>query len=86
MIVRLKATQSSSQSIAASLYHQPGSGYRLIYHYENTPKVDQPGLHRHAGLCDLTFSADLSKVEGHYFTGLDRQTIGTMILTKKGSN
>jgi hypothetical protein len=75
--------QSGSASIAASLYHSPGMGYRLIYHYDNTPKGDED-LGRHFGLCDLCFDEDLQRAEGTYFTDRDRQTTGTMILARQG--
>ena len=80
----LTTAQSSSRSIAASLYNYPGEGYRLIFHYENAPRADQPALVRHSGLCDLMFSENLDGADGNYFTGKDRLTVGTMHLTKGG--
>ena len=81
----LRTRQSSSRSIAASLYRYPGEGYRLIYHYCNDPKVDQPDLKRHSGLCDLMFLYDVNEAEGSYFTDRDRLTVGTMHLARGDS-
>lgn len=79
----LKTSQSSSRSIAASLYASPGAGYRLIYHYDNSPQIDQGELQRHSGQCDLMFDEVVSSAQGSYFTDRDRQTIGTMQLRKE---
>jgi len=81
-IVLKRADSSSSRSIAASLYRVHGEGYRLIYHYDNTPEVGQPQLKRHSGQCDLMFNDDVSQASGRYFTDRDRMTIGTMKLTR----
>lgn len=81
----LRTTQSASESIAASLYCVPGQGYRLIYHYENKPRVDQPDIARHSGLCDLLIAENAESAEGEYFTGKDRVTAGAMRLKRKGA-
>lgn len=81
--VVLTTRQSKSESIAASLYWQAGEGYRLIYHYDNAPRADQPDLKRHSGLCDLLFDTEAVSAEGHYFTGGHRLTIGTLQLRRK---
>lgn len=82
----LKTAKSASKSIAASLYREPGEGYRLIYHYDNTPTLDRNDMHRHCGLCDLVFDDGASEAVGKYFTDRDRLTVGTMTLCRKGTN
>lgn len=82
MVVRLKTSQSESESIAASLYQESGRGYRLIYHYDNKPGVGERDLHRHSGQCDLVFADDGMTASGEYFTGQGRLTVGTMNLTR----
>lgn len=83
MVVRIKTAQSESHSIAASLYQEPGRGFRLIYHYENKPSAAEPGLQRHSGQCDLIFAEDSRSATGEYFTGQGRLTVGTMTLTRR---
>lgn len=82
MVVVMTTEQSTSRSIAASLYQEPGSGYRLIYHYENRPRADEAALQRHSGQCDLVFTDDTASASGEYFTGQGRLTVGTMHLTR----
>jgi hypothetical protein len=76
--------QSGSQSIAASIYQEPGNGYRLIYHYDNKPKLGERELGRHCGLCNLLFTEAGDSAVGEYFTDKDRMTSGTMTLTRGG--
>lgn len=83
MVVRIKTAQSESHSIAASLYQEPGRGFRLIYHYENKPSATESGLQRHSGQCDLVFAEDARSATGEYFTGQGRLTVGTMTLTRR---
>lgn len=82
--VTQRTSHSPSHSTAASLYREPGRGYRLIYHYDNNPLPDQQELSRHCGLCNLLFTEDARSAEGQYFTDRDRLTVGTMQLTKEG--
>lgn len=84
-VVLKKANSSSSRSMAASLYRMPGQGYRLIYHYDNSPDADQSELRRHSGLCDLMFDHESMHAGGQYFTDRDRMTAGTMKLHKEGA-
>lgn len=83
MVVRLKTSQAESQSIAASLYQEPGRGYRLIYHYDYKPKAGEHGLNRHSGQGDLIFADDGKVASGEYFTGPGRLTVGTMNLVRQ---
>lgn len=84
--VCLKTKTSASHSIAASLYLEPGRGYRLIYHYDNKPRVGASELRRHNGLADLMFDDSGASAEGQYFTDGDRMTVGEMHLTRKDEN
>jgi len=79
----LHTPQSASHSIAASIYDEPGSGHRLIYHYDNKPAVGEVELGRHCGLCNLLFDGTGDSAVGEYFTDKDRVTAGTMRLTRE---
>lgn len=82
MLIHLKTQQSSSKSISASISHEPGVGYRLLYGYTNDPDADQDELRRHDGSADILFSEDCLAGEGHYFTDQHRMTTGTMKLKR----
>lgn len=83
--IRLKTAQSASESIAASLYREPGNGYRLIYHYDNRPAMTEQTLARHCGLCNLLFDESVHSAAGEYFTDKDRMTAGSMQLKREGA-
>ena len=83
IMIRLQASQSGSKSIAASLYHEGDGRYRMIYHYENEPKVSETELRRHSGLTVLLFDSQAESAEGRYFTDGDRLTVGEMHLQRK---
>jgi hypothetical protein len=84
IVVTLTTGQSTSRSIAASLYDEPSSGYRLIYHYDNRPGVAERDLGRHTGLCSLLFDEHSHSASGDYFSDKDRMTVGTIQLQRKG--
>jgi SMODS-associating 2TM, beta-strand rich effector domain len=81
--VCLKTAQSSSTSLSASVFYEPGEGYRLTYNYRNDPKADQKELRTHVGFADLVFNTDLNAALGDYFNNKGRVTQGVMRLTKK---
>lgn len=81
--VRLKTSNSGSNSINAALIHDSIDGYRLIYNYENDPRPEEPDLRPHLGFAQLTFSNDLRSAEGTYFNGHGRYTFGRLHWTKK---
>lgn len=83
--VRLKTSQSGSNSIAASLVFDSMGGCRLLYNYLNDPHVDEPELTQHRGCADLLFAPDFKSAAGEYFNGHGRFTFGTMHLTKNGA-
>lgn len=81
--VRLKTATSASNSIAAALTYDAADGYRLLYNYQNEPKVTEPELRPHRGFADLLFTHDCASAEGNYFNGAGRYTYGTMTLKKE---
>jgi hypothetical protein len=83
MVVNLKTHQSASHSVSASINHEEGNGYRLLFVYENTPKAGEENLARHTGTCDLVFNLQTDSAEGAYFTDQDRKTAGNMTLKRK---
>lgn len=83
IVVRMKTSQSNSNSMVAALISEGLQGYRLIYRYTNEPKAGEP-LNAHVGFCDLRFNRDLTEAEGDYFNK-GRWTFGQMRLTKEGS-
>lgn len=80
--VHLATPTSRSNSITAALVDEI-DGYRLLYSYQNDPKIDAKDLAAHRGVADLLFKKDLRTAEGEYFNGLGRFTFGTMQLTRE---
>lgn len=80
--VRLKTSQSGSNSITAALIHDEADGYRLLYNYRNDPRIGEAELKSHLGFAQLVFSKDLRSAEGEYFNGHGRFTFGTMRLAR----
>lgn len=83
--VRLKTSQSGSNSLAAALIHDEADGFRLMYNYKNEPKIGETDLKAHRGFAEFTFAKDLQTAEGEYFNGHGRYTFGTMRLTREGA-
>lgn len=83
MLIHLKTTQSESKSISASIFHEDGVGYRLLYQYNNNPNANELDLLNHSGTTELLFSEDTSTASGSYYTDRHRTTVGTMNLTKE---
>ncbi|QYE37039.1 hypothetical protein KZX46_21015 (plasmid) [Polymorphobacter sp. PAMC 29334] len=81
--VHLETEQSNSNSIAAALLYDEAVGYRLLYHYENSPRIGETGLAAHHGFAELTFAAGENSATGEYFNGRGRNTWGTLKLTRK---
>jgi hypothetical protein len=82
MLIHLRTDASSSTSVAASVSHVPGIGYRLLYNYASDPKADQAELEKHDGSAEIMFAEDCISGEGCYFTDMHRSTVGTMKLRK----
>lgn len=83
--IRLDTEQSASDSVAAALLFDELLGYRLMYHYRNTPRIGEIGLSAHHGFAELLFSEDGLSAAGEYFNGRGRSTWGTLLLTKEPS-
>lgn len=81
--IAFKGENSSSKSVSASLYEEKGTGYRLLYQYQNCPEVSQSELNIHLGSAELLFNQDCSKAQGNYYTDRHRSTVGSMNLTKQ---
>ena len=80
--IRLRTSQSGSNSIAAALMCDKADGYQLLYNYRNEPKIGEPELKAHQGFAQLMFAKDLASADGEYFNGHGRFTFGTMKLTR----
>ncbi|OSQ37600.1 hypothetical protein [Thalassospira sp. MCCC 1A01428] len=83
--VHLQTGQSASFSISAALIRMPNEQFRLLYSYQNEPRMGEPELQRHVGFAELMFSADLQSADGEYFNSKGRYTFGRMHLTKEGN-
>lgn len=81
--IHMKTRQSHSDSITASIIHDEGIGYRLLYNYRNLPRVGEVHLFPHVGFADLRFDENLQFAEGEYFNGHGRTTFGSMIIRKQ---
>lgn len=86
MLISLRTSKSSSQSLSiiSGIKKCEGLGFKLSYHYENTPNPDEKELKKHEGFCSLTIYEDGISADGCYFNNIkDRQTYGSMKLKKK---
>jgi hypothetical protein len=81
--VHLKSARSSSDSVAAALVHDAAAGWRLMYHYRNTPLIGERELSAHHGFAELVFDHEAQSASGEYFNGRGRNTFGTMQLTRE---
>lgn len=80
--VYLKTDQSASQSKAASLIHEPGIGYRLLYSYQNMPRAGE-ALQPHVGYAEILFDENRGSGEGEYFNNKGRVTYGRLSVTRE---
>ena len=83
ILVHLRTPQSSSSSISASISHDQGVGYRLLYQYRNEPKAGEAELQIHTGSVEMDFDEACRAGEGHYFTDGHRNTVGVMKLMRQ---
>ena len=79
----MNTSQSESKSISASIYHEAGVGYRLLYQYNNKPNANELDLNNHSGSAELLFTEDTVSASGSYYTDRHRTTVGTMILERE---
>ncbi len=83
ILIHLNTSQSESKSISASIYHEAGVGYRLLYQYNNKPNANELDLNNHSGSAELLFTEDTVSASGSYYTDRHRTTVGTMILERE---
>lgn len=76
----------SSSFLAAILKTEQVSTYELSYLYQNEPKVDSlDSMNAHEGTCTLRITDDPSVLEGEYYSGRGRVSLGTIILRRLAS-
>ncbi|MGH9871342.1 MAG: hypothetical protein ACRD9S_02615 [Pyrinomonadaceae bacterium] len=81
LLVTLKGEHSRSRSVVASLLICDTSV--LAYEFENEPFPSaRETMHAHRGYARLELSADGRVLSGDYYSGRDRQTIGSIRLQK----
>lgn len=83
ILIHLNTGQSESKSISASIFHEAGIGYRVLYQYNNRPNADELDLTNHSGSAELLFSENTDSASGSYFTDRHRTTVGTMMLKRE---
>lgn len=81
ILVELKTEESISKSVAASFLTSCSSSPELVYAYVNEPKPNaQQSMEMHKGTARLVFTGQ--SLEGDYYTGRGRRTIGSIRLTR----
>ncbi len=81
MLVLGDASLSKSQSVSGNLLTR--DGYTLSYEYLNEPKPSAPStMHAHRGVARMMVDEKNSRLEGEYYSGRDRQNIGTIHLRR----
>lgn len=82
MEVCLTTDHSHSCSLGAFFAGSPPSGPILTYAYQNIPATGAvPSMHTHSGTVQLLLSKN--KMAGDYYSGRDRQNIGSINMIKK---
>lgn len=77
--VRLETENSGSFSIMAAVNTQESSEPSLKYEYMNEPSaLSAESMQTHRGTANLKLSPDGLSLDGDYFTGRGRQSLGTM--------
>ena len=83
ILVRLEAGKSYSKSIAASFLTDDPSSPELVYVYDNDPRAMTPeSMQSHGGTAKLRITD--SGLQGQYYTGPGRRTIGDISLKRMG--
>ena len=83
IFIHMNTDNSQSKSISASLFHEVGVGYRLLYQYNNDPTATHLDLSKHSGSSEILFSENCVGGKGYYFTDQHRRTVGTLSLERK---
>jgi len=76
--IYLDTGQSSSTSKIATICPETDRGYRLIYSYQNEPKIGEDLL-IHLGFADMLIDKAATEASGEYYNVKGRQTRGRMI-------
>ena len=88
MRVTFRTAHSSSRSTAASLLSEGTTGAVLTYTYMNEPTVvAKESMHTHRGTTYLTLRRDGGEemLEGEYYTGRGRQSVGKIVLKRQST-
>lgn len=83
--ISLSTDNSTSISEAAAIVPKPDGGASIIYVYSNEPRTGSVAtLHAHSGTARLEFTREKSGelLSGHYYSGRDRQNMGTIELRR----
>ena len=82
ILVELDTEESRSKSVAASFLTSGSSSPELVYAYVNEPKpLAKKPMEMHKGTARLAFTGQ--DLEGDYYTGRGRVTVGSIRLTRK---
>lgn len=84
--IRLQSGASESHSLSGMILAETLSSKLINYEYRNEPKphaLNTMHAHRGAGRVTLSESNGIDVLEGEYFTGRDRQTVGRMYFERK---
>ena len=75
----LDTDNSKSHSLSASIITKDTADPVLAYEYLNEPKpTAKSTMHTHRGTARLTIDVNSNSLEGEYYTGRDRMSIGTL--------
>ena len=81
ILIRLEAEKSHSRSIAANFLTDDPSSPELVYVYDNDPKaIVSESMHAHSGTARLRLIDSI--LQGKYYTGQDRKTVGDIELER----
>ena len=85
--LRVRARTPLSQSHSISGTFVVADAPTLSYEFVNEPSAPAPGtMHAHHGLARLTLNQAHTVLEGEYYSGRDRQNIGTIRVTRSTPN
>lgn len=85
LCVEFEFEKSRSYSVMAAVNVTPGPTEGLTFQYTNTPRHPATDtMSAHVGFNHIRLSPDGKTLEGDYFTGRGRQTIGSMKLVRIG--
>ena len=82
ILIYLSTDESESFSSSASIKRVEGKGFKLLYTYENSPKIIVDDMHRHDGCVELLINLECDLAEGNYFSDNHRSTMGNMKLKR----